>query len=599
MQISDIARQYVGTTSSSEAMSGTRGVEKLVSSIRDLTAGNIFEGTINSIQDGKVVLGLSNGTLINARLDASMQLLQGQSMFFQVKSNNGETIAIRPYTVGGTGVNLTLLNALNAANLPVTDKYLNLANNMMHEQMPIDKNTMNQMARILMANPDMSVNTLVQMKKHNIPITNEMVAQFENYVDDSSAVHKALDSFISELPTTMAGKDMPLEQLRVFDSQLLSIIADGMESQPQIGGGEMPVATQDSTVMVQNVSAVLQDTTATSELNVQTQQGNVPSEMTTQLDGGAQASQVVSPDGTIVDVTSQVSQVVASEDGAQPAIENQANMQETVQKDVENAQQTTTKDAVLRLIQTTFGETGITAEDSPAVMINKLSRFIMTGETVSKDALQSLFSSKDMQQFLRDAFEGQMYLTPEEVADADKVKKLYERLESKTQRLESLLNQIGLQETPLAQTVSEVRGNVEFMNQLNQAYTFVQIPLKMAGQNASGQLYVYTNKRNLNDPDKELSAFLHLDLDNLGSTDVSIKMLRKKVDTKFYMETDEAFELVKAHMPELEERLRQKGFDAKIYVENEGKKVNFLDDFLKKDAPSTGQVHRYSFDVRA
>ena len=170
-----------------------------------------------------------------------------------------------------------------------------------------------------------------------------MVAQFENYVDDSSAVHKALDSFISELPTTMAGKDMPLEQLRVFDSQLLSIIADGMESQPQIGGGEMPVATQDSTVMVQNVSAVLQDTTATSELNVQTQQGNVPSEMTTQLDGGAQASQVVSPDGTIVDVTSQVSQVVATEDGAQPAIENQANMQETVQKDVENAQQTTTK----------------------------------------------------------------------------------------------------------------------------------------------------------------------------------------------------------------------------------------------------------------
>ena len=88
-------------------------------------------------------------------------------------------------------------------------------------------------------------------------------------------------------------------------------------------------------------------------------------------------------------------------------------------------------------------------------------------------------------------------------------------------------------------------------------------------------------------------------MDNLGSTDVSVKMLRKKVDTKFYMETDEAFDLVKAHMPELEERLRKKGFDAKIYVENEGKKVNFIDDFLKKDAPPTGQVHRYSFDVRA
>jgi len=599
MQISDIARQYVGTTSSSEAMSGTRGVEKLVSSIRDLTAGNIFEGTINSIQDGKVVLGLSNGTLINARLDASMQLLQGQSMFFQVKSNNGETIAIRPYTVDGNGVNLTLLNALNAAGLPVTDKYLNLANNMMHEQMPIDKNTMNQMARILMANPDMSVNTLVQMKKHNIPITNEMVAQFENYVDDSSAVHKALDSFISELPTTLAGKDMPLEQLRAFDSQLLTIIADGMEGQSQTVSSNAPVVAEGNVAMqqatVQAEAVVQQETIASPEASMQTQtaEGN---QQVVQAETVVQQEATVSPEASV-----QTQQGVVAEGAIaqQTVITDGIEQSEASQVINETQQQTSTKENVLRLIQTTFGETGITPEDSPAVMLNKLSRFIMTGETVSKDALQSLFSSEDMQKFLRNALEGQMYLTPEEVADADKVKKLYERLASKTQRLESLLNQAGLQETPLAQTVSEVRGNVEFMNQLNQAYTYVQIPLKLAGQNASGQLYVYTNKRDLSDPDKELSAFLHLDLDNLGSTDVSVKMLRKKVDTKFYMDTDEAFELVKAHMPELEERLRQKGFDAKIYVENEGKKVNFLDDFLKKDAPPTGQVHRYSFDVRA
>lgn len=618
MQISDIARQYVGTTSSTESMSGTRGVEKLVSTIRDLTAGNIFEGTVNSIQDGKVVLGLSNGTLINARLDASMQLLQGQSMFFQVKSNNGETIAIRPYTVDGNGVNLTLLNALNAAGLPVTDKYLNLASNMMHEQMPIDKNTMNQMARILMANPDMSVNTLVQMKKLHIPITNEMVAQFENYVDDSSAVHKALDSFITELPTTLAGKDMPLEQLKAFDSQLLTIIADGMESQPQVN-----IVSTDSTVVDIQNSAVLSQNVPTGEMAAQVEGQQVvqpetvmqpetamKADVSVQTNANAQTEasaqtniNVQAETGVQLDVAVQGQQsggqVETSVQLEQTGVSQEVATQTATNSEQADARQIATKENVLRLIQTTFGETGILPDDSPAVMLNKLSRFIMTGETISKEALQSLFSSKDMQQFLRDALEGQMYLTPEEVADADKVKKLYERLESKTQRLESLLNQAGLQETPLAQSVTEVRGNVEFMNQLNQAYTYVQIPLKMAGQNASGQLYVYTNKRDLSDPDKELSAFLHLDLDNLGSTDVSVKMLRKKVDTKFYMETDEAFNLVKAHMPELEERLRKKGFDAKIYVENEGKKVNFLDDFLKKDAPPTGQVHRYSFDVRA
>lgn len=596
MQISDIAKQYVSANTSSEAMTGTRGIEKLVSSIRDLTAGNIFEGTVNSVKNGQVVIGLSNGTLLNARLDASMQLMQGQSMFFQVKSNNGETIAIRPYTVDGNGVNLTLLNALDAAGLPVTDRNLNLANNMMQEHMPIDKNTMSQMARILMANPDMSVNTLVQMKKLNIPITNEMVAQFENYVDDSSAVHKALDSFIAELPKTMSGKEMPLEQLKAFDGQLLQIIADGMEGnikQNVVQGELQQVLTQESSAQ-----------------QVVTQEGFVPQDGSIQQAITTQSA--TTPEGNQQVIVQEwvPSQQVAQEASQSQTISQETNIEQVLSEEVvtqaetknvstESHKQTVVQGKALQLINHLFGETGITPEDSPSVMLNKLSHFVMTGENVSKDTLNQLFSSKDMQQFLRDVLESQMYLTPEEVADGEKVKKLYERLSSKTESLENLLNQAGLQDTPLAQTVSNVRGNVEFMNQLNQAYTFVQIPLKMAGQKASGQLYVYTNKREIKDPEKELTAFLHLDMDHLGATDVSVKMLHKKVDTKFYLDSDEAFDLLKAHMPELEERLRLKGFDAKIYVENEGKKVNFLNDFLKKDAPPTGQLHRYSFDVRA
>lgn len=556
MQISDLARQYQNTTASAESMNGTRGVQNLVSSVRDLAAGNIFEGTVNSIQGGRVLLGLSNGTELAARLDANMQLVRGQSMFFQVKSNNGETIAIRPYMMDGIGGNPTLFNALKAANLPVSERYLNMANAMMHEHMPIDKNSMNQMARILMANPDMSVNTLVQMKKLDIPITTEMVAQFENYMDDTSAVHKALDTFITELPATMAGKDMPVEQLKAFDSQLLSIIADGMETAEAVlktdtAGVEQAQVSETVTMTEQAMSTVTEQTNA--QINAQSE-SNV--------------------------------QLVA--DGNSATVE-QANTANT----------NPSTESVRVLLQNLFGDTGITPEDSNAVLLNKLANFIAKGDSVSKESLQQLFSSKDMQMFLREVLEEQMYLKPEEVSDGDKVKKLYERLESKTQSLESLLVNAGLKDTPLAQTVANVQGNVDFMNQLNQTYTYVQIPLKMTGQNASGQLYVYTNKKDLQDPERDLTAFLHLDMDNLGSTDVSVRLRKKDVDTKFYMDSDESYALIKAHMPELEERLRKKGFNAKIYVENEGKKVSFVDDFLKKDAPATGQLHRYSFDVRA
>lgn len=546
MQISDLARQYVNTTTSTDAMNGTRGVEKLVSSVRELTAGNIFEGTVNYIHGGKVVLGLSNGTELAARLDANMQLMKGQSMFFQVKSNDGATIAIRPFTVDGAEVNLTLLNALKAAGLPVTDKYLNMANSMMQEQMPIDKNSLAQMARVLMANPDMSASTAVQMKKLDIPITNEMVAQFENYMDDSSAVHKALDSFISELPAILSGKEMPLSQLKNFDSQLLMILADGMETTSPTTG-EAIISNSEA---LANGDAVAQSGLQTLDSELMVEQSGHSTE-----------------DG----------QVDAQIDVKVPASQEQ----------------------VVKLLNSLFGELGASSKDSPGALLNKIANFILNNENVSKDALNQLFSSKDMRVFLRDALEGQMYLKPEDVADGEKVKKLYERLESKAQSLESLLVNAGLKDTSLAQTVNDVRGNIDFMNQLNQTYTYVQIPLKMTGQNASGQLYVYTNKRDLGDPDRDLTAFLHLDMDHLGSTDVSVRMHKKDVDTKFYMDSDESYALIKKHMPKLQERLRQKGFNATIYVENEGKKVNFVEDFLKKDAPSAGQLHRYSFDVRA
>ena len=575
MQISDLARQYANTTTSTDAMNGTRGVEKLVSSVRELTAGNIFEGTVNSISGGKVVLGLSNGTELAARLDANMQLVKGQSMFFQVKSNDGATIAIRPYTVDGAGVNLTLLNALKAAGLPVTEKYLNMANNMMQEQMPIDKNSMAQMARILMANPDMSVNTAVQMKKLDIPITNEMVAQFENYMDDSNAVHKALDSFVSELPATLAGKEMPLGQLKAFDSQLLQILADGMEGLQQTGNGEAGVPVNSEAGVTTNA---MQTAAGTEMANVLTD------------------TVMLSADGE----SATANAVLSSADGETVIGEQTtvANNAEDVMSQAET-KISTAQENVVKLLDRLFGDSGISTKDSAAVLLNKLSNYILNGENVSKAALTELFSSKDMRAFLREVMEEQMYLTPEDVADGEKVKKLYERLESKSQSLESLLMNAGLKDTPLAQTIADVRGNIDFMNQLNQTYTYVQIPLKMSGQNASGQLYVYTNKRDLGDPERDLTAFLHLDMDHLGSTDVSVRLHRKDVDTKFYMDSDESYALVKAHMPELEARLRKKGFNASIYVENEGKKVNFVEDFLKKDAPSAGQLHRYSFDVRA
>ena len=58
--------------------------------------------------------------------------------------------------------------------------------------------------------------------------------------------------------------------------------------------------------------------------------------------------------------------------------------------------------------------------------------------------------------------------------------------------------------------------------------------------------------------------------------------------------------LILEHLNLLEERLKQKGYQAKIQVMNQEENVNFVEDILKRQTPSAGgMVHRYSFDVRA
>lgn len=552
MLISELTRHYNSNANSSKKNSavGTKGIERLTSSVRELGAGNIFEGTVNSVKNGQVVLGLSNGTQLTARLDGSVQLTQGQSLFFEVKSNDGTTIAIRPYTIDGEGANPTILNALKAANLSAESKYLNMVNAMMQEQMPIDKHSMMQMARILMANPDVNVQTLVQMKKLEIPITPELISQFENYKDDSSAIHSAIDRFITEFPSMLGNSDLSLEQTKSLDSQFLMLLADGEGALWENLQKEQPFVRDSS---IQNIN----------------------------IESNAIKN-------------SSISENVASTDNLETI---EVRLEQPTEQTQEILDKITAKQDLLSLIKYTFGDIGIKADDSSAVLLQKLANYIANGN-VSKPQLLALFSNKEMTSFLQGVMKDQFLLSPKEMAEAEQVKGLYERLQTKMNALDTLLQNMGIKEQSISQTLQDIRGNIQFMNQVNEAYTFMQIPLKMSNQNASGQLYVYTNKRDIGNPEKELTAFLHLDLEHLGETDVSVKMFQKEVNTKFYMESDESFAIMEEHMPILEERLRKKGYNCKVEIVNEGKHINFVEDFLKKDAPS-GQLHRYSFDVRA
>ena len=82
MQISNLVSQYNNSVANGEPMTGAKGVEKLVSSLNEMSKGMIFEGTVSSVRGNQVKLALSNGQQILARLAGKFSFEQGQSVCF-------------------------------------------------------------------------------------------------------------------------------------------------------------------------------------------------------------------------------------------------------------------------------------------------------------------------------------------------------------------------------------------------------------------------------------------------------------------------------------------------------------------------------------
>lgn len=587
MQISDLLGKYgqntVPVTAQEQAVK--TGTQQLAGTLSSLQTGNVFEGTVTDISDGQVLLTLANGEKISARLEGQIQLQLNQAMFFEVKSNTQTQIAIKPY-LNGDSSNPTLLKALMQAGMGVTTDNLEMVRTMMEEQLPIDKNSLNQMMRQLAMFPKAEPSVIAQMNKLGIPVTEANVQQFSNYKADTAAIMKELENVLEQLPKSIAGEGDTAGQMTAKNMQLMDILFGGetIEQSQDTGAKaqELLAKTADGSVVIKNgteqqaadIAKELQQTLSTAEDGMQ--QTSAAGEGIQQADAAKQAEGRQMPAAT----QGSLGEILGKEGAA--SLEQQLKALETDGKQV-----LFDKNGNLN--------TGMSAEE----FLKNLNQLFKENEFPQKEALFKLFSGKEYQTILKKAVENQWYLEPQETGSKETVEKLYNRLQTQMNRLDEFIKQAGSGTEGLQKAVADVRGNIEFMNQINQIYNFVQLPLKMNGQNVNSELYVYTNKKNPRDMDGELSAFLHLDMDHLGSTDISVKMKGTAVKTNFYMADDASYELILAHAEELAERLENKGYQCQIEVKSEEKDMDFVEDFLKHDMPSAGKVYRYSFDVRA
>lgn len=585
-----------------------------------LAKGTVFEGVATRMKDGYVTLSLDNGQSVRARMASGVSVRLGEPVLFEVQSNQDKQITIKQVPVASE-YNPTLQKALTAAGLPLTEQNIHMVDMMMRNQMPIDKNSLLAMARTVQAHPQANLETLVQMRKLDFPITEMSLMQFEAYKSGDHALVTQFSRIMEQLPQLLGEPGLSEGALFDMQNRILGALeltpgdsVQGQEGQEAAGAvgangmegiGTMPGAGQISDTAMgvdgSQVKAALAGETpagdALLELKADGSQVNGGQGQADTINGEAGGRGSIVPDGTQeptgrADIPTQAD--VAVPEGARPG----AFLSEPGWNSLEQ-----------QLLEITGMQ-----EDARLFPEGVLNRSLGAGELLkaiqehlgklggeSSKAFQKLFQGREYQGLLRQAMVEQWLLEPGQVESRENMDRLYARMNRQMAHLEQLMQNMGKEASPLGREVAQVRGNLEMMQQMNQLFNYVQIPLKLQGQNAHSDLYVYTNKKKLLDKEGELSALLHLELDHLGTTDVQIKMLGNKVNTHFYLADDVSLQLVEQHVESLTRRLQDKGYECSIKVqkqENQEQNTDIVMDFLTREAP-VGKLQRYSFDVKA
>lgn len=216
----------------------------------------------------------------------------------------------------------------------------------------------------------------------------------------------------------------------------------------------------------------------------------------------------------------------------------------------------------------------------------------------SMKEMGELFQGKEYQSLVKAHLQNQWFIKPHQLMKNNAVKPYYEQLYEQNEKLHELAEELGKSGEAMAKQTQGLKQNVSFMNQMNQIFPYVQLPLKFHDKNVHSELYVYKNRRNKTGQDGEVSALLHLDLEQLGTMDIYVAQNRQHVSAKFYMENDSVVSFIGENISVLEEKLKEKGFVVSTEVLKKEKELNVVEEFMEKDRTGTG-IKRYSFDVRA
>lgn len=525
--------------------------------LTQLKQGDVFKGEITAVSGEEVQLYLGNGQYMQARLEHDVQLALGQILNFQVQSNSGDKLVLKPLYQNGYQQRVGEA-ALKAAHIPVNDKNMQLISKMIENGLPIHKESVGKLYRQMLSTPKASLEQLMQMNRMQLKVTPESLAQFQKY----EGLQHSL---------TVAIQDMTDEVFQVYEALQNSA---SNQTLPQTSlAGDQAVLSGNQTMPVDN----LQNNNGTVANDaLQTMQKPMDAVLFMErllqiMDDGS--------DSAAGSLAGQTSETGANVKGLLDDISAMSPQQ--IADELSHALQ----------------ENKLSLQDFQNLFQTKLSATEL-GEVFAREVREKLFSREGFRSYLQGELENQWSLSPDEIME-DKTERFYKRLYQQSYELSKLMDEASSATTVQPKSAQNVQQNIEFMNQLNQVFQYVQLPLKLSENDAHGELYVFTNKRNLAKRDGTVTALLRLDMEHLGKLDVHVAMQldTNQVTTRFAVQ-EELLSFLEPHMEVLSERLKEKGYTCYTSCETGGEEKSVVDYVEEQIAGTTVPLMYQAFDMR-
>ena len=621
--LSNLITYGTGTPSVSET-SGVSSVaqtalDKGMAALKSMTPGETLQGEVIGVNGNEIELKIADNAVVTAKLEQNMNVAVGQKMMFEISNNSNGQVALRALFTNLAQEQLAQ-NALQMAGIEANGQTAQMISGLMKEGMPIDMQTLQSIYHDIVKYPDVDQSLLVHMHKIGMETTPQNVEQFQALVNYEERLTGTIDELIRELPaelknmTQMGEADKVMTVTRelvsmIAEQELQSVqtvtvngeqmLAEGLADKNSIIGqmtGENGIVNpENGQVTDANGQVVI---TTAEEVPVQAPQSAMDKALAALQEAMNSNMPVNGEDGLVntnqsASAVSEQSLLLSGDDKILSGVLTKAEYTE---------------------LANTLEQNGFSKETVAQVRTGNLPMHelftALKSESALKDAAVAgkLWDNPAFGKLMSKQLQSSWLLKPSEVESGKNVTDFYNRLNTQVNSIINSMSQSLSESSVLSQSLQQFKENVDFLNNLNQLMPYVQLPLKMNGHSATGDLYVYADKKSLASGSDTVTAALHLDMQHLGMVDVFVKMQDKNVTTDFCLENEATLDFIAEHMDMLSERLERRGYSLNAQMKVKDTAMTLKEDVLpltagenitngKMVADAKNAIYR--FDVRA